>query len=102
MLASAAFIPTGVSSEWLGQTDWMDGNELIGCQQFLRIPRKKNTKHFTSEVYILDDGVLMLPWTAHRMDKMLQYMLKREDTRLMRCRDAGEPPCLSFFILFPG
>jgi hypothetical protein len=43
-------------------------------------------------VYILDDGVLMLPWTAHRMDKMLQYMLKREDTRLMRRRDAGEPP----------
>ena len=41
MLASAAFIFSGVSSEWLGQTDWMDGNELIGCQQFLRIPRKK-------------------------------------------------------------
>ena len=88
-------------------TNRLDGNELIGCQQFLRIPRKKHKAleelgHFTSEVYILDDGVLMLPWTAHRMDKMLQYMLKREDTRLMRCRDAGEPPCLSFFILFPG
>ena len=89
-------------------------NRLDGWQRTNRLPtipedseEKKHKAleeigHFTSEVYILDDGVLMLPWTAHRMDKMLQYMLKREDTRLMRCRDAGEPPCLSFFILFPG
>eukprot|EP00438_Fugacium_kawagutii_P016144 Skav207700 [mRNA] locus=scaffold3057:221072:223029:- [translate_table: standard] len=35
--------------------------------------------HVNPPVYILDDGVLMLPWTAHCMDKMLQYMLRRQD-----------------------
>ena len=30
------------------------------------------------EVYLLDDGVLLLPWTAHRMDRMLQSMKKRQ------------------------
>lgn len=32
-----------------------------------------------SEVYIMDGGALLFPWTAHRMDKMVQYMQKRQD-----------------------
>eukprot|EP00435_Cladocopium_sp_Y103_P069706 s151_g33.t2 len=59
--------------------------------------------HVNPPVYILDDGVLMLPWTAHRMDKMLQYMLKREDwtnvNAVQRC--IGEDLRIPFHV-FPG
>ena len=29
-------------------------------------------------MYILDGGLLMLPWTAHSMAEMVKYMSKRE------------------------
>eukprot|EP00434_Breviolum_minutum_P009024 symbB.v1.2.007947.t1/scaffold493.1/size196183/9 len=59
--------------------------------------------HAKPPVYILDDGVLMLPWTAHRMDKMLQNMKKRQDWTnvnvLQKCvgEDQGRVP-----FVFPG
>lgn len=59
--------------------------------------------HANPPVYILDDGVLMLPWTAHRMDKMLQYMLKREDWSNLNAveRCIGEDLRIPFHV-FPG
>lgn len=35
--------------------------------------------HVRPPVYILDGGLLMLPWTAHSMAEMVKYMSKRED-----------------------
>eukprot|EP00913_Durusdinium_trenchii_P006605 g6204.t1 len=49
--------------------------------------------HMQPPVYLLDDGVLLLPWTAHRMDRMLQSMKKRQDWTNLTARQlcAAEP-----------
>ncbi|CAJ1339700.1 unnamed protein product [Effrenium voratum] len=50
--------------------------------------------HVTTPVYIMDGGALLFPWTAHRMDKMVQYMQKRQDWTNLNFRERclAEPP----------
>lgn len=59
--------------------------------------------HMQPPVYLLDDGVLLLPWTAHRMDRMLQSMKKRQDWTNLTARQlcAAEPEP-SIPRVFPG